>query len=87
VSERYDALCELFEELHRYLDRLKVRLTEPGTLGPASRKIAVDILAHLLVILGLAKKLLKSKRWHLARISERRSFLACHTCSPSCPRV
>jgi hypothetical protein len=70
VSERYDALCELFEELHRYLDRLKVRITEPGTLGPASRKVAVDILAHLLTVLSLARKLLNSKKRYLGRISE-----------------
>jgi hypothetical protein len=70
VSERYDSLCELFEELRRYLDRLNVRITQPGTLGPASRKIAVDILAHLLLILALARKLLKSKRRQLGRLGE-----------------
>jgi hypothetical protein len=72
VSERYDALCELFEELHRYLDRLDVRITQPGTLGPASKKIAIDILAHLLFILALARKLLKSKRMRIGRLGEQR---------------
>jgi hypothetical protein len=70
VSDRYDALCELFEELRRYLDRLEVRLTLPGTLGPASRKVSVDILAHLLAILALARNLLKSKKRRLGRLSE-----------------
>jgi hypothetical protein len=86
VSDRYDALNELFEELHRYMDRLKVRLAEPGTSGPASRKISIDILAHLLTILGLARKLLKSKRNRARKISERSLFFfAYDVFSPSCP--
>ncbi|KAJ7691803.1 hypothetical protein B0H17DRAFT_1200919 [Mycena rosella] len=62
VSERYDALVELFEKLESFLGRLGIRLEPPSSLGPVSKTIAVKILAHLLHVFALSTKLIKKKR-------------------------
>jgi hypothetical protein len=85
-SARCDALCGLFEALRRSLDRLDVRLAQPGALGPASRTVAVHIPAHLPAILAPARKPLKPKRRRPGRLGEQRSCLARGSASPSRPR-
>ncbi|KAJ7653496.1 hypothetical protein B0H17DRAFT_396420 [Mycena rosella] len=62
VSERYDALVELFEKLGSFLSRLGIRLDVPSSLGPISKTIAVNILVHLLHVFALSTKLIKKKR-------------------------
>jgi hypothetical protein len=81
VSERYDALLELFEELNRYLDGLSVRLSKPITLGKASRKIAIAIFVELMNVLTLTMKLLKPRK--LKRLCEDASHSFIHSYSHS----
>ncbi|KZV75910.1 hypothetical protein PENSPDRAFT_15420, partial [Peniophora sp. CONT] len=59
VSERFDALKDLFDELLSFLD---ARLVGNITLGRATAKTTVSILAHLLHVFTLAMKLMKPKK-------------------------
>lgn len=62
VSDRYDALISLFEEINSFLDSLRVRTPKRENWGPASRNIATTILAHLLEVYALATKLVPDVR-------------------------
>jgi hypothetical protein len=62
VSQSYDDVLELFEELENYVDRFKFRSSRRTTLSPASRTTAVNIFADILRILALAKHLLAGKK-------------------------
>ena len=63
VSDRYDSLLELFSQLSDYLLRLSTRLEAQTGLSAAARKNALDILVHLLHVLGLATKLIKKNKF------------------------
>lgn len=60
VSSSYDGIIDMFEGLSDFLDRCKVLLKQE--MKEPIRKITVEILAHLLLIFGLATKLIKEKR-------------------------
>ncbi|KZV59361.1 hypothetical protein PENSPDRAFT_620715, partial [Peniophora sp. CONT] len=64
VGERCEILIGLFEKLNHYLENLSVRLATPSSLGPASKTIAITILAHLLNIFLIATKLFSRSAWH-----------------------
>ncbi|KZV60178.1 hypothetical protein PENSPDRAFT_760153 [Peniophora sp. CONT] len=63
ISERCDILIGLFEQLNSFLERLSIRLVTPSALGPASKTIAITILAHLLDIFLIATKLFSQPAW------------------------
>ncbi|VDC03575.1 unnamed protein product [Peniophora sp. CBMAI 1063] len=58
VSAYCEALIVLFEELNGFMASLRHRLQVPASLGPASRTIAITILAHLLNVVNRATKLI-----------------------------
>ncbi|VDC02870.1 unnamed protein product [Peniophora sp. CBMAI 1063] len=62
VSERYNALEELFSQVVAYLDRLLVRLEARTELRPAARTVVLNVLAHVIRVLALATRLLKKNR-------------------------
>ncbi|KAJ7922063.1 hypothetical protein B0H13DRAFT_1707918 [Mycena leptocephala] len=59
VSELYDGIVYLFEQLDSFLGRLHTRLQASSSLEPHSKRLAVEILAHFLCVLGLSTKLIK----------------------------
>ena len=63
MSERYDALLDLFSQIMGYLDRLSVRLEAPAALRPEARTNVLDVLVLVLRVLGLATRLLKKNRF------------------------
>ncbi|VDC05161.1 unnamed protein product [Peniophora sp. CBMAI 1063] len=68
VSERFEALIELFEEMSFFLESLNVRTAKTSeATGSATRTVDIAILAHLLDVLRLATELLKEPAWR-ARI-------------------
>jgi len=70
LTERYDALEELFGKLISFLDRLSIRLESPSALSKAFKPIAVEVLVELLAVLALSKKLLDKKAFGEATIPE-----------------
>ncbi|VDB91507.1 unnamed protein product [Peniophora sp. CBMAI 1063] len=54
VSNRYDALLELFEEVPFFLEGVDVRASEPQNWGTPTRSVAIAILVQLLDIFSLA---------------------------------
>ncbi|KZV73950.1 hypothetical protein PENSPDRAFT_749646 [Peniophora sp. CONT] len=60
VTERYDSLMGLFEEINLFLDSLAVRTRKHSSWGHASRNISSLILAHLFDVFVLAIELLPS---------------------------
>jgi hypothetical protein len=71
VSQRYDALIQLFGTMAAYIKRLNVRLEPPVRITPASRKIAVKILIEILQILVLAKSIISEKPGFLDRLKKK----------------
>ena len=64
MTAYFEALISLFEELNGFLESLRHRLRAPsGRLGPASKTIAITILAHLLEIIARATKILSKRPW------------------------
>ncbi|KZV71958.1 hypothetical protein PENSPDRAFT_719761, partial [Peniophora sp. CONT] len=61
VDKYLDALTGLFEELNAFLESLRGRLASPSGLGPASKTVAVSILAQLVNVCFRASSIL-SKR-------------------------
>jgi hypothetical protein len=71
VSQRSDALIQLFDAMAAYIERLNVRLKPPVRIIPASRKIAVKIIIEILQILVLAKNIISEKSGFLDRLKKR----------------
>jgi hypothetical protein len=71
VSQRYDALIQLFDTMAAYIDRLNVRLKPPVRIIPASRKLAVKILIEILQILVLAKSIISEKPGFFDRLKKK----------------
>ncbi|KZV76324.1 hypothetical protein PENSPDRAFT_747783 [Peniophora sp. CONT] len=63
VSAYCEALVVLFEELNMFLESLRPRLHTPASLGPASKTIAITILAHLLDVVTHATRILSKRPW------------------------
>ncbi|KZV72485.1 hypothetical protein PENSPDRAFT_683711 [Peniophora sp. CONT] len=63
VRDRWDVLVGLFEKLNFFLESLSVRLAIPSGIGPATKTIAITILAHLLEIFSIATKLFSHGTW------------------------
>ncbi|KZV77396.1 hypothetical protein PENSPDRAFT_747122 [Peniophora sp. CONT] len=68
VSERYDALETLLEEIKCFFDSLRLRATSPTSWGHLSRSIASLILAHVLDVFALATKFLSDADRSWARL-------------------
>jgi len=62
VSNRYDTLSDLFKRFKSCVEILDVLPHMPSAFGRASRKIATDILVHLLDIITLSMKTVKLKK-------------------------
>jgi hypothetical protein len=71
VSQRYDALIQLFDTMAAYIERLNIRLEPPVRIIPASRKIAVQILIEILQILVLAKRIISKKAGRFYRLKKK----------------
>jgi hypothetical protein len=71
VSQRYDALIQLFDTMAAYIERLNVRLQPPVRIIPASRKLAVKILVEILQILVLAKSIISEKPGFFDRLKKK----------------
>jgi hypothetical protein len=74
VSSDYDSIIDMFQRLENFLHRLRVHLYHDIT--PPVREIVVEILAQLLLIIGLATKLMKE-----GRVGETVKLTPPHPCS------
>ena len=60
VSADYDKLAEFFDDVQRYLSRLKV--LEGLKLDPELEKAVTEVLASVLVLCGVCSKYMKMPR-------------------------
>ncbi|KZV72767.1 hypothetical protein PENSPDRAFT_717139 [Peniophora sp. CONT] len=63
VTAYLEALRYLFEDIQAFLEGLRVRLALPASFGPATQKIAITILAHILDVCLCATKVLSKRPW------------------------
>lgn len=61
VTERYDALSSLFEDILYFLQRLKGRWLHPSAVGDAVRCALKAIFIHIIHILSIAINFMKDE--------------------------
>ncbi|KZV65046.1 hypothetical protein PENSPDRAFT_147487 [Peniophora sp. CONT] len=74
LSERFEALIGLFEEMGFFLDSLRIRANASEAVGPAARTVGIAILAHLLDVFFLATKLIMEPAWRARFVLYRQAF-------------